>query len=466
MSPFYLTKNEHGYYKACFVNPQTGIVTSAKSTHTKNKTEAMMIATDWYKNGVPKGTTNSRTPLIYNQTLSSGLNLKNLITRLTDEEAAELHTLLCDRLNISQISQICESGNLNTSIQNKTSVNDTQVVHKTLPLKNNQTSKPRIKLCEYLMNFWDFEKSEFIQRYIAHGNNMTKGHTKNMQSLVRNYWLPYFGEETFVDELDKTMLDDFFFFLYREKGLKGGTVNKAINCGSRAMRYLFDNKKISENPMAGVERFNPNQLERGIPTESEVRALLDINWSNDVYKLAFKLGIFCGLRAGEVSGLRVCDLDLNADIIHVRHSWSDNDGLKCPKNSDIRDLPIDHSTLLELYEIAKQNPLFGDLSFVFWSPVKPEQPYWRSYYIDGLYEALEKIGISEEQRKERNIVFHSLRHFCATVLAQRADMKTVQAFMGHRTEAMSRHYSDHETQEKLNNMKNIMQVTWKEILSA
>ena len=445
MSPFYLTKNEHGYYRACFVNQQTGVVTVAKSTHTKNKTEAMMIATDWYKNGVPKGTTNSRTPFIQNQ--SSGLNLKNLVARLTDKEAFELYSLLKSKLNLSETTL---STGLDSTIK---------TIKKRIPTT-------RIKLYEFMLNFWDYDNSEFIQRYIAHGNNMTKGHAKNMQSLVRNYWLPYFGEEMFVDELDKTMLDDFFFYLYREKGLKGGTVNKAINCGSRAMRYLYENHKISENPMAGVERFNPNQLERGIPTETEVRQLLNLEWSTPAYKLAFKLGVFCGLRAGEVSGLRVCDLDLDADIIHIRHSWSDTDGLKCPKNSDIRDLPLHHSIILELMAQAKQNPLFGDLSFVFWSNVKPEQPYGRCCYIDGLCEALEAIGISEEQRRERNIVFHSLRHFCATVLAQRADMKTVQAFMGHRTEAMSKHYSDHDSQEKLQNMKNIMQITWEEILSA
>ena len=447
MSPFYLTRNEHGYYRACFVNQQTGAITVAKSTHTKNKTEAMMIATEWYKNGVPKGTTNSRTPLIQNQNLSSGLNLKNLVARLTDEEALELHSLLNSKLNLSE------------TIPAVTSESEIKTIKR-------KSATTRIKLYEFMLNFWDYDNSEFIQRYIAHGNNMTKGHAKNMQSLVRNYWLPYFGEDTFVDELDKTMLDDFFFYLYREKGLKGGTVNKAINCGSRAMRYLYDNHKITENPMAGVERFNPNQLDRGIPTESEVRQLLNLEWSTPAYKLAFKLGVFCGLRAGEVSGLRVCDLDLDADIIHIRHSWSDTDGLKCPKNSDIRDLPLNHSILLELMVQAKQNPLFGDLSFVFWSNVKPEQPYGRCCYIDGLCEALEAIGISEEQRRERNIVFHSLRHFCATVLAQRADMKTVQAFMGHRTEAMSKHYSDHDSQEKLQNMKNIMQITWEEILSA
>ena len=86
---------------------------------------------------------------------------------------------------------------------------------------------------------------------------------------------------------------------------------------------------------------------------------------------------------------------------------------------------------------------------------------WSSYYQDGFYEAMAEIGISEEQRKERNIVFHSLRHFCATILSQRTDMKTVQAILGHRSEKMSIHYSDHDTEEKLSNIKNIMQNAWK-----
>ena len=113
-----------------------------------------------------------------------------------------------------------------------------------------------------------------------------------------------------------------FFYLFSERGLKGGTVNKAINCGSRAMRYLFEKHKISVNPMAGVERYGTDELKRGIPTESEVKALLNMEWNNPVGKLAFELAAYAGLRAGEISGLRVCDIDLDAEIIHVRHSWS------------------------------------------------------------------------------------------------------------------------------------------------
>lgn len=483
MRQFYLYKNSSGYYNAVFVDPETGKKGKDKSTHTKDKIQATIIASGWVEKGCPEARPNSRN---YSPDSSTTrLNLKDICDRVNETEALQLINMLTAKYNL--VIPSAETPVIEPQITTKQKADEPVqeqkrriVVVRKKPAEKSAPAqmsvptqvpaqKPKtegIPLSAFLLNFWDFENSEFIKRYIAHGHNMTKRHTDNMLSLVRNYWQPYFGDEITVQDLDRTTLDDFFFYLNTEKGLKGGTVNKAINCGSRALRYLFENKKIDSNPMAGIERFNPEEAERGIPTESEVRQLLNADWSNEAYFLAFKLGAFCGLRAGEISGLRVCDLDLDADLIHVRHSWNDTDGLKCPKNSDVRDLPIDHQTLLQLTSLAKENPNYSDLSYVFFSPVKPEQPYWPSYYVDGLYEALEKIGISEEQRKERKIVFHSLRHFCATVLSQKTDLKTVQAVMGHRTEAMSKHYSDHETQEKLQNMRNIMQVTWDNILSA
>ena len=453
MRQFYLYKNSSGYYNAVFVDPVSGKKGTDKSTHTKDKIQATVIASGWLEHGIPGPRGNSRS--FTAEKTSSSLNLKDIAERVNQDEAQELITLLSKKFNLAMqqtVPEVVEPAPVE--------------IKKTVKTPIQKPHTPGIPLSSFLLNFWDYEKSDFIKRYIAHGHSMTKRHTDNMLSLVRNYWQPYFGNEITVQELDRSTLDDFFFYLNTEKGLKGGTVNKAINCGSRALRYLFENKKIEVNPMTGIERFNPEELGRGIPTESEVRQLLNVQWSNKAYYLAFKLGIYCGLRAGEISGLRVNDLDLDADVIHVRHSWNDTDGLKLPKNSDVRDLPIDHETLTQIYLMAKENPLFSDISYVFFSPVKPEQPYWPSYYVDGLYEALEKIGISEEQRKERNIVFHSLRHFCATILSQRTDLKTVQAVMGHRTESMSKHYADHDTQEKIQSMRNVLQMTWDNIMSA
>ena len=469
MRQFYLYKNSSGYYNAVFVDPVSGKKGTDKSTHTKDKIQATIIAQKWVESGSPQARSNSRNFSATSTTTQ--LNLKDISERLSQDEAQALVNMLLQKFTLN-VMQTNESQQIlvktpvvipEFSAEPTTPVESKKKVVKIVKAKAHISG---IKLSEFLLTFWDYEKSEFIERHKAHGHSITKRHTDMMLGLVRNYWRPYFGDEITIQELDRSALDDFFFYLHTGKGLSGGTVNKAINCGSRAMRWLFENKRIEFNPMAGIERFNAEELARGIPTESEVKQMLALEWTNNAYKLAFKVAAFCGLRAGEISGLRVCDLDLDADIIHVRHSWNDTDGLKCPKNSDVRDLPIDHQTLVQLYAQAKENPEFSDLSYVFFSPVKPEQPYWPSYYVDGLYEALEKIGVSKEQRKERNIVFHSLRHFCATILSQRADLKTVQAVMGHRSEDMSKHYSNHETEEKLQNMRNIMQVTWDNILSA
>ena len=287
-----------------------------------------------------------------------------------------------------------------------------------------------------------------------------------MHAFVKNYWRPYWGDDTCIEDLTKAELDDFFFFLYREKQLSGETVNKVINSASRCTRWLYDNGKIKTNPLFGVERFKADHLDRGIPTESEVRALLNLDWENNTAYLAFKLGAFCGLRAGEISGLRVCDLDFEELVIHIRHSFSETDGLKSTKNKDTRDLPIDRQTMLQLMNHARTNPEYGDMSYIFYQPMNPSKAYYPGYYNDIFYIALDKIGVHEEERKDRNIVFHSLRHFCATMLSQRADLKTVQTVLGHRTEKMSAHYSDHETQEKFNNVRTIMSDAWGKLLSA
>ena len=60
MRQFYLGKNKHGYYRAYFVDISTGLITSAKSTHTKDKLEAAVIATSMLNNGVPSARSNSR----------------------------------------------------------------------------------------------------------------------------------------------------------------------------------------------------------------------------------------------------------------------------------------------------------------------------------------------------------------------------------------------------------------------
>ena len=461
MRQFYLYKNSWGYYMAVMIDPVSGLRRGAKSTHTKDKVEATVLAAEWAKGGMPEAKSHSRAFLCPD--FSSPKNVKSIVDSLSDSDAQLMFSMLSSKLGLTaSISPTPVS----TPAPVQNSVPDTVLAPNSSSVEKPASKKSDIKLCEFLINFWDYDKSDALQRSFAKGKKLSRMHTDAMKGLAKNHWLPYFGEDKLVEDLEPEELDDFFFYLYTEKGLTGSTVNHAITCGSKAIGYLFDKRKISVNPMAGVERYGINNEKRDIPTETEVRKLLELEWRNSLGKLAFQLAAYCGLRAGEISGLRVCDIDMQAELLHIRHSWNEKDGLKCTKNTEDRDVPVPRELLLQLMNRARRNPNYSDLSYVFFSNVKPEIPCRPAYYQDSFYEALGEIGVSEEQRKERNIVFHSLRHFCATLLAQRTDIKNVKAILGHKSAAMSLHYADHETQEKLNNMRNIMKNAWKDCISA
>ncbi len=59
---------------------------------------------------------------------------------------------------------------------------------------------------------------------------------------------------------------------------------------------------------------------------------------------------------------------------------------------------------------------------------------------------LHEIGITEEERKERNIKFHSLRHAYVTKMESGLSLLNAQELIGHADSKTTRIYS-HETKE-------------------
>ena len=460
MQPFYLAKNSSGYYKVCFVNTETGKVINTKSTHSKNKFEANMIASSWVTKGAPEKRTSPSRAFNLQQADSSSIDLNSVAQRLTREEAS----LLIDLLN-KRFDFVSSANCLNTIPNN--SVNLVPNVQPTKAENVSGSTKP-VFLIETLTNFWDFENSEYVKKRIARGYDIKQRNCKEKLGIVKRYWAKYFDADRTVQSLTSRELDDFLMYLRTEKKLSADTVNKTMTAGNMAFEFLIKEGLITSNPLSSVERFKVNAKKRGIPTETEMKKLMELNWdwTDSVNKLAFKVAALFGLRAGEISGLQVCDIDANADLLYIRHSWNDTDKLKDTKNGDDRIIPIEHGVALELLMNARRNPDYSDTSFVFWSPKVAGQPMWPSSFEYDFYIAMQKIGISEEQRKERNIVFHSLRHYCATQIAQRASLEIAMKILGHRTEEMTRLYSEHETQMKLNNAKEVLAQGWNVLIAA
>lgn len=467
MQPFYLSKNSSGFYKAYFVNTETGKVIATKSTHSTNKFEATQIASNWHLNGLPSARTTSCSNYKNNSALTSGMDLQSIVNRLTRDEALELNAMITARFSFIPCGDVVNEKAVvqmpaGAAAVIETGFADTEALS-SVPKSDNANPSEPIFLIEALTNFWDFENSEYVKKRQLRGFDIKQRNCKEKLGIVHRYWATYFDADRTVQSLTSRELDEFLLSLRRDRGLSADTVNKTMTAGNMAFEFLIKEGRLEKNPLSGVERFRVQSRKRGIPTETEMKQLMDLdwNWTDSVYKLAFKVAALFGLRAGEISGLQVCDVDAVGDLLYIRHSWNDTDKLKDTKNGDDRTIPIEHGVALELLANARRNPSYSDTSFVFWSSKINNQPIWPSSFEDDFYIAMRKIGISEEQRKERNIVFHSLRHYCATQIAQRASLEIAMKILGHRTEEMTRLYSEHETQMKLNNAKEVLAQGWK-----
>jgi integrase len=174
-----------------------------------------------------------------------------------------------------------------------------------------------------------------------------------------------------------------------------------------------------------IEVLTVDQLNRyvaAVPAERRVPLLL-AGW--------------CGLRSGEVRGLRVRDLDLDAGVVHVRQGVVRLKGqliIGPPKtNAGIRSVAIPPHLLPALRAWAAQQPERDREALLF--PARDgHSPLNDSVLRDAHDKAKAAIGMP-------GLTVHGLRHTSATLAAQLgATLAELQARIGHSTPNMAMRY--------------------------
>ena len=146
---------------------------------------------------------------------------------------------------------------------------------------------------------------------------------------------------------------------------------------------------------------------------------------------------WCGLRAGEVRGLRRRDLDLAEGVIHVRQAVTRTKGeihLGPPKTAaGIRDVGIPPHLLPHLATYVASLPVTGRGGYLF-----PGR--------DGVSPMSEKaLRYAHEQARKTtqrdDLTFHDMRHSAASLAGMTgATTAELKAMMGHATAGMVERY--------------------------
>jgi integrase len=209
----------------------------------------------------------------------------------------------------------------------------------------------------------------------------------------------------------------------------------------KALKFAQHDRLLVHNPCDGVrlpKNHSADQFEPVFLPAVQVETLAAELDATDPYGLLIRFVAYTGLRAAEVTGLRVGDLNLKAGHVEVRQTMQRLSGqwvAATPKSKrSTRNVPIVNRALAaDLRSYLLRHPKSGDASALLlpgrqpgtatvdWERVFDVASFRRNY----MRPALRRLGMKEMR-------FHDLRHtFASMMLDAGYEPRKASHWMGH-----------------------------------
>jgi integrase len=311
-----------------------------------------------------------------------------------------------------------------------------------------KSDKANVNFIAFLENFWDYDNSPYIKEKLRKKHGIHKRYVARCSGAIKNYWKPYFGDAT-LGSITREQLNAFIDKIGTlEKPASAKGKNDIIKAGTLALKWAARGEILDKDITSGFLLFSGEEKKREILTPELVRAIYSRKWKSETAKLANILAMCTGLRAGEIQGLRKCDL--GESCIYIQHSWNLADGLKSTKNGEARTVEIVFPEVMAaLIDLANANPWNEGLEgYVFWASV-PNKPIEAKGWLKELRLVCKEIGMHDPSW----VTFHAWRHFFTTHMSGKVEDKILQKATGHKTLAMLEHYADHRKPEEITMLK-------------
>lgn len=305
------------------------------------------------------------------------------------------------------------------------------------------TRKSDPLFADYCDSIWNYDSSPYIKSKLSRGLKIGKEHAFHNAAYITNYVRPAFPALK-LKAVKPFMLEAFVFGLKKDSGLGNRSINAIIDAMRTPLIEAMRLGHIFNNPSLCLQKMGNDTAEKGIPSDCDIQAIFALSGIDARIRCAIMLGVVLGLRLGEVQALKLTDIQ--GDKLKVSCSWGKIEGLKDTKSGKTRIVPLPAIIKTAMLTLANINP-HGTDSFLMYG-ANAEKPLDVRAIERGFYKVLSEIGIDENKRRERNLSFHSLRHFNNTCLRGAVPDETLRKLTGHSTEAMTDRY-DHTTEADL-----------------
>ena len=365
-------------------------------------------------------------------------------TGCTSKEKAMMYVeqLLDDEIMIRKVFQ----SNLIIAVDSTSSL-----IQSSIPV----ASSSNITFEEFASPWWHWDTCPYVLARRSAGTELHPGikqsYVKSSEMWTRRYLIPYFGKCKLSD-ISVDMINTFWQVLKDKQGLAPKTINNIRSVFIIMMKEAVSRGLIERNPVEMTISKTVDKKKQELLTDEECARLFDPEnmpkiWGGNLlyYAYSFVAGL-TGLRAGELLALTI--RDVTPEMICVNKSYdSKHRIITTTKTSEERNIPITHEIYRMLYVSYHSHPK-RKADYIFSSD--GVMPINEAHARKAFYRALEKIGISEEERARRGITFHSWRHKVATdcVKANMHPLK-IMALTGHKNAEMLFRYTDLNTASDL-----------------
>lgn len=295
-------------------------------------------------------------------------------------------------------------------------------------------------------NLYMNESNLTLDKYL---NEWYSVYTKELQGTTRELYKLYIDKHI-VPEIGSLLIKKMKpiqiqeFYNKKLETLSGKTVGELHSLLNNSLKTALKNRLIKYNPCDGVNKPKKTKYTPTIYTEEQFDKLLAIT-KGTFDEICILLAGVCGLRRGEVFGIRLIDIDFKESQISIVETMVRFGGewiIKAPKNETSK-----RKIKVPEFVIYAISDYLTSLKVV---PRRICSEFLPSSYSHHFKELLEKHGLP-------HIRLHDLRHFNATLMLKYGvPDKIASGRLGHSNVQTTREIYQHMTLDMDNQASSIL----------
>jgi integrase len=277
-------------------------------------------------------------------------------------------------------------------------------------------------------------------RYLRDDKQRKRSTMADYSNVIDHDLLPYFGEDTPVEDIDTHDVDALKDHLLTRVSHR--TAQKILVILHGVMARAKRKGWITVNPCEDAEKVTVKRSDDfNVLSVEQVHAVAS-EAASELLRAVFLTAAFTGLRMGELLALRWRHIDFASRILHVQRNYVEGEE-DTPKSHRRRSVPVSDQAVVVLEALSRREHFTGPDDLVLCDEVGHHLD--DNTVRDEFYAALERAGLGHLRyveppshanpkgvMRDDPIVFHDLRHTFGTQCAARGiDLRKIQAWMGH-----------------------------------